>query len=192
MPTLNRFPLLGLWAREAARRLGHTDAEADTLGHAYAVLYALRAGIPARPVRYTDPRAAAAATAALAAPSAVTTLSFGGDEISVSRDGRGRLVGRVGGGPPQTPESYRYKVVGKFPAGYHDRLRDAFRAVLAGQDRARLASREVYRLYDRWKKDCAVGRLVDLDRLLRWCAERCPGAPAGAGPGPTARRHASA
>ena len=43
MPTLNRFPLLGLWAREAATRIGYTAPDADTIGHAYAVLYAIRA-----------------------------------------------------------------------------------------------------------------------------------------------------
>ena len=43
MPTLNRFPLLGLWAKGAARRLGYTKDESEALGHAYAVLYAIRA-----------------------------------------------------------------------------------------------------------------------------------------------------
>jgi hypothetical protein len=43
MPTLNRFPLLALWAKEAARRMGYTVAESEALGHAYAVLYAIRA-----------------------------------------------------------------------------------------------------------------------------------------------------
>src|SRR5205085_4280167 len=41
--TLNRFPLLGLWATEAARRAGYRRDEAEALGHAYAVLYAIRA-----------------------------------------------------------------------------------------------------------------------------------------------------
>jgi hypothetical protein len=43
MPTLNRFPILGLWAEEAARRIGYSKDEAESLGHAYAVLYAIRA-----------------------------------------------------------------------------------------------------------------------------------------------------
>ena len=30
----------------------------------------------------------------------------------------------------------------------------------------------VYDLYDEWKKQCGVGRLVDLDGLLRWVEER--------------------
>ena len=32
MPTLNRSPLLGLWAKEAARRLGYTKGESEALG----------------------------------------------------------------------------------------------------------------------------------------------------------------
>ena len=58
MPNLNRFPLLGLWAREAAHRLGYADHDADTLGHAYAVLYAIRANRPSRVVEYKDREAA--------------------------------------------------------------------------------------------------------------------------------------
>ena len=53
MPNLNRFPLLGLWAKEAARRIGHNDADAQTIGHAYAVLYAIRANSPDRACRHT-------------------------------------------------------------------------------------------------------------------------------------------
>src|SRR5689334_3062304 len=106
MPNLNRFPLLGLWAREAARRIGHDDAEADTLGHAYAVLYAIRANSPTRPVKYKDPAAAKAAEEALATPTDIERLEFAGDELQVSHNARGQLVGRVGNQLPQTPESY--------------------------------------------------------------------------------------
>lgn len=49
MPTLNRFPLLGLWAEEAARRLGYRKDGAESLGHAYSVLYAIRAQRVQRP-----------------------------------------------------------------------------------------------------------------------------------------------
>ncbi len=27
-------------------------------------------------------------------------------------------------------------------------------------------------LYDEWKKSCGAGRLVDLDKLIAWCAKR--------------------
>src|SRR5262249_50564644 len=127
MPTLNRFPLLGLWVREAAHRIGYSDAEADTLGHAYAVLYAIRANSPVRPARYKDEEAKAAADRVKAEDPAGETLEFGDDELEVCRTARGELVGRVGNAEPQTPQSYRYKVAGKFPAGWYDRLQRAFR-----------------------------------------------------------------
>jgi hypothetical protein len=174
MPKLNRFPLLGLWAREAAHRIGYSDAESDTLGHAYAVLYAIRANSPTRPVKYKDKAAAKAAEEALATPSDIERLKFAGDELQVSRNARGQLVGRVGDQLPQTPESYRYKVAGKFPAGYYDKVQTAFRAFLAKLPPDKLDSRLVYTLYDQWKKECGSARLVDLDKLITWCRDRKP------------------
>jgi hypothetical protein len=176
MVTLNRFPLLGLWAREAAHRLGYEDREADVLGHGYAVLYAIRANSPKKPAKYKDADAAKAAQEALASPAEITTLSFGGDDLQVSRNGRGELVGRVGDQLPQTPESYRYKVMRKFPAGYYERVQAAFRDFLAAIDPEKLDTRLVYTLYDQWKKACASGHSVDLDKLLAWCRERKPAA----------------
>jgi hypothetical protein len=178
MATLNRFPLLALWAREAARRLGYPEREADVIGHGYAVLYAIRANSPKKPVHYKDKDAARAAQEALASPTAseLETLSFGGDDLQVSRNGRGELVGRVGDQMPQTPESYRYKVMRKFPAGYYERVQAAFRDFLAAVDTDRLDSKMVYTLYDQWKKECASGGSVDLDRLIQWCHDRKPAA----------------
>ena len=176
--TLNRFPLLGLWAREAAVRIGHPEREADVLGHGYAVLYAIRANSPKKPVHYKDKDAARAAQEALASPTAndVELLSFGGDDLQVSRNGRGELVGRVGDQMPQTPESYRYKVMRKFPAGYYERVQSAFRDFFAAIDPGALDSKMVYALYDQWKKACASGHSVDLDRLIKWCRDRKPAA----------------
>ena len=151
MATLNRFPLLGLWAREAAHRIGYPDREADVLGHAYAVLYAIRANSPKKPGKYKDKEAAKAAEEALASPSEVETLSFGGDDLQVSRNGRGELVGRVGDQLPQTAESYRYKVMRKFPASYYERVQAAFRDFLSAFEQDKLDSRAVYDLYDQWK-----------------------------------------
>jgi hypothetical protein len=103
-------------------------------------------------------------------------LSFAGDELHVSRNGRGELVGRVGDQLPQTPESYRYKVMRKFPESYYQRVQAAFRDFLSAFDPKKLDSRMVYGLYDQWKKACASGRLVDLDRLIAWCHDRKPAA----------------
>jgi hypothetical protein len=174
MPSLNRFPLLGLWAREAALRVGYDEADADTLGHAYAVLYAIRANSPAKPVTYKDKEAAASVAKALADKTPAETVHFGGDELQVTRTPQGRLTGRVGNALPQTPQTYRYKVVGKFPAGWHEKLQAAFRSFFQALPPEQLDSKLLYTLYDQWKKACAAGRLVDLDRLLAWCKERKP------------------
>lgn len=178
--TLNRFPLLALWAREAAVRVGHPEREADVIGHGYAVLYAIRANSPKKVVHYKDEDAARAAKEALASPTAsdIEMLSFGGDDLQVSRNARGELVGRVGDQLPQTPESYRYKVMRKFPAGYYERLQSAFRDFLSAIEPEKLDTKLVYGLYDQWKKACASGRSVDLDRLLQWCRDRKPPAKA--------------
>ncbi len=164
MATLNRFPLLGLWAKGAARRLGYTRDEARALGHAYAVLYAIRArGKPRPDERPAEPPRAERKT------SATEELAFAGDRLDVVRDAEGRVRGRVGGAAPQTAASYAAAVARKFPPGYYEKLEEAFRRVLKAYPPRKVNSRLVYRLYDEWKKACGVGRLVDLDALLRWC-----------------------
>src|SRR5207237_65324 len=98
MTTLNRFPLLGLWAEEAARRLGYRKDEAESLGHAYAVLYAIRA---------RGPRKAAEGDAERTRPKKrvpTERLHFGGDDLDVTRDAERHVRGRVGGDRPQTAE----------------------------------------------------------------------------------------
>lgn len=186
MHTLNRFPLLALWAREAALRIGYPAAEADVLGHAYAVLYAIRANSPIRPGKYKDKAAEAAAQRVKDEAPEITTLEFGDDELQISRTSEGVLVGRVGNAEPQTPQSYRYKVVSKYPAGYYDRLQKAFHAYFEAFTPEKLNTKRIYGLYDQWKKQCAAGRLVDLDKLLEWCEKRKPVAePAPAGQSPS-------
>ncbi len=166
MPTLNRFPLLGLWAEEVARRLGYRAGEAQALGHAYAVLYAIRAQGRRKPRGETKPERRPAPKS--------ETLSFAGDELPVVRE-EGAVRGWVGHQAKQTPASYRADVEGKFPDGYYDRLRACFRRLLTTYRPAELDSRLTYDLYDAWKKACGVGRRVDLDRLLAWCEEHAAG-----------------
>jgi hypothetical protein len=172
MPNLNRFPLLGLWAKEAARRIGYADADAQTIGHAYAVLYAIRANSLVRPVAYKDKAAIASVEAAMSGPSEIELLEFGGDRLEITRGPEGRIVGRVGGQLPQTAETYRYKVQSKFPAGQYQKLEEAFRALLQSYPPEKLNSKLIYSLYDQWKKQCASGRMVDLDKLGKWCHDR--------------------
>jgi len=169
---LNRFPLLALWAKEAARRIGYTVAESEALGHAYAVLYAIRAG-------GTVHKKAAPAKAAAPAPPAPppAQIDFGGDKINVTHDAAGKVQGLVGGEGPQTAQSYRRAVIHKYPPGYYARLEEAFRLVLHTHKPSELNSRLLYDLYDNWKKSCGAGRLIDLDKLLAWCDKRTTGRP---------------
>jgi hypothetical protein len=172
--TLNRFPTLGLWAEEAARRLGYRKDEAESLGHAYAVLYAISAN--RRPAREH-----AAKGKAKAKPEhrrhAARQVQFGGDELDVTYAG-GHVRGKVGGGKAQTPATYEHAVEAKFPPGYYERLRRAFRRVLRTVPPRELRGRRVYVLDDEWTRACCVGRLVDLDRLLEWCEGRAAAASA--------------
>ena len=105
MPTLNRFPLLGLWAKEAARRAGYRKDEAESLGHAYAVLYAIRANRRPEPAKEHAEGHEHATRRRRPA-----TVHFGGDDLDVVHAADGHLRGRVGGEQPQTPASYRRSV----------------------------------------------------------------------------------
>lgn len=162
MPTLNRFPLLGLWAEEAARRAGYRRDEAESLGHAYAVLYAIRANRVRKPTEEKE-------KPAKPARKKVQHLHFGGDDLEVTYDAEGHVRGRVGGDRPQTPRTYRTSVRGKFPPGYYEKLQQAFHDVMKSIAPSRLQGKVVYDLYDTWKKECGVGKLVDLEELMRWC-----------------------
>jgi hypothetical protein len=175
MPTLNRFPLLGLWAEEAARRLGYTKAEAEALGHAYAVLYAIRA---AGKTRHAGSESEAPAAPHAEQPQAAPTeqLAFCGDNLDVIRDDHGKVQGLVGHGRPQTSASYHSNVQVKFPPGYYEKLQRSFRELLKKYPPRRVNSRLLYDLYDQWKKSCGAGRSVDLDKLLAWCKRRAAAA----------------
>jgi hypothetical protein len=162
MPTLNRFPLLGLWAEEAARRVGYPTDEAETLGHAYAVLYAIRKNRLERQGEKTEEKHEGRR------PARVQQLQFGGDDLDVIRVD-GKLCGLVGGARPQTPQTYHASIQKKFPPGYYEKLQHEFRSFFKAYPPRRLDSRLIYNIYDQWKKACAVGRFVDLDKLLAWC-----------------------
>ena len=101
MPTLNRFPFLGLRAREAARRIGYSAPDAEALGHAYAVLYAIRAN------KRPELSAAADGKPRTRSRREVDELRFAGDTLDVVYDDAGHMSGVVGGDRPQAPRSYR-------------------------------------------------------------------------------------
>lgn len=165
MPTLNRFPLLGLWAKEAARRVGYGIPDAEALGHAYAILYAIRKQRVVHPPTEKPPQTKASPT-----KRPTKQLEFAGDSLPVTET-KGRLHGLVGGGL-QTAQSYRASVKDKFPAGWYQKLQTAFRLLLKHYPPSQLDSRLVYDLYDHWKRACASGARVDLEQLVRWMHEQ--------------------
>lgn len=110
MPTLNRFPLLGLWAAESARRVGYSAGDAQALGHAYAVLYAIRAARPRVKKELTDRERAKRQPV-------VEKVELGGDHFEVRYAPDGKMEALVGHGVPQTAGSYKSAVQAKYPPG---------------------------------------------------------------------------
>ena len=57
--------------------------------------------------------------------------------------------------------AYGLEIARKFPKGYYDKLQSAFHDFFAGYTPEKLNTRQIYNLYDQWKKACAAGRMVD-------------------------------
>ena len=174
MTKLNRFPLLGLWARAAAERMGYSVDEAKIIGHAYAVLYAIRARGPKISSRkYRKSKKVKTVEYAIGGNDNIDKLKFCGDFLEMEFDEEFNIVkGLVGGGkPPQTPETYEKSIERKFPEDFHLRLYKKFSEFFESVSKMELDSKLVYDLYDRWKKECGVGRFVDLEKLEEWIDE---------------------
>ena len=177
MATLNRFPLWGLWNRVAAEVLEYEADEARCIGHAVAVLYAIRAqGGGYRGGKSSTKKGSIPAGAAT---KVLTTdeLAFGGDSLPCEMDEDGRVVKcLVGCKSPkdkaQTPSTYERDVEGKVPLELRQELTEAMQALLSTYSKMELSGRLIYRIYDQWKKECKAGRRVDLNNLLDWLRER--------------------
>jgi hypothetical protein len=172
MPTLNRFPLFGLWNRVAAELIGYDDDEARSIGHGVAVLYAIRARGGGKPKSRSD-----APSLLVGEPVAPDDLMFGGDPLPCEMDEDGRVLKcLVGAKTPkdaaQTPESYQQAVEEKIPEEYLERLRSAMNTLLATYSKPELNGRLLYDTYDDWKKAAGTGRRVDLDQLVTWLEEK--------------------
>ncbi len=171
MPSLNRFPLFGLWNRVAAGVLGFKEQESKCIGHGVAVLYAIRAQGGRRP-KLEGPKKSK--IAAGDGPVVLTTesVTFGDDDLPCRyEDGR---VSKcfVGCETPQdaaqTPASYDSNVDAKIPPEYIESLTTSMLALLVSYKRAELRGPILYTLYNDWKTACQAGRAVDLDQLMKW------------------------
>jgi len=178
--TLNRFPLFGLFAYRAALRLGYPDAAARLLGFSTALLYAifknkaqsLRTSVERDVEKKVSPEVRKELE-----KSKGRTVLFGGKEFAAVFDRRKNLAKTIVGHEVQTPDKYDTQVRDKFPAGWHDRLAEAFDRYLAQYDPEQVNSgNTLFELYRRWRDACKVGfNRVDLNELLEWLAEHSDG-----------------
>jgi hypothetical protein len=167
--TLNRFPLLGLFACRAARHMGYTDEEARLLGYSTALLYAIcKAKAAARKEKAQKNHPSPLPENVPAAKT--DTIQFGGQEFLVVHGNGKRLKQALVGHELHEPDAYDTEVKRKFPEGWHDRLGRAFDAYLASYDPDELnRANHLFDLYKPWRDENKVGfNRVDLDRLLDW------------------------
>ena len=131
-PTLNRFPLFGLFAHEAAKKMGYAEDDARLLGFSTALLYAIfKAKAQAKkekaePRRRNCPRRSRPRR---------RPLQFGGQEFQVIYGKGKRLKQTVVGHEVHDAEEYDSQIKAKFPEGWYDRLAKAFDKYLDGCDR---------------------------------------------------------
>lgn len=166
--TLNRFPLFGLFAYRAARRMGYGDKDAKLLGYSTAVLYAIfkaksqakkektkkevKKELPDEVKKKTD------------------TIIFGGKQYMVIYEKGKHLKQTVVGNELHWPTDYKAGVQAKFPEDWYDRLAKAFDKYLSNYNTDELnTGNTLFDLYKSWRDDCKVGfNRVDLERLLVW------------------------
>lgn len=169
MPTLNRFPLFGLFAYRAARHMGYGEDDARLLGYSTALLYAIfkaKAQAKEKPEKKKE------------LPEEIRhvkteTITFGGQEFTII-PGKGKHLGQtVVGHEAHDPEDYEAEVTAKFPQGWHDRLAKAFDKYLAAHDADALNEKNtLFDLYKAWRDQCKVGfNRVDLQKLVGWLKE---------------------
>ncbi len=171
-PTLNRFPLFGLFAHQAAKKMGYAEDDARLLGYSTALLYAIfKAKAQAK-------RAEKEPTKKKELPSEIAaktkTLQFGGQEFQVIYGKGKRLKQTVVGHEVHDAEEYDSQIKAKFPEGWYDRLARAFDKYLAAHDSEELnKGSALFDLYEAWRDGCKVGfNRVDLDKLAAWLEER--------------------
>jgi hypothetical protein len=164
--TLNRFPLFGLFAYRAAKKIGYPEEDARLLGFSTALLYAIfKAKSQAKkekPVKEKrEPREIEAKTA---------TIEFGGQEFTVVPGKGKRLKQTIVGHEVHDPDEYDTEVEAKFPDGWYERLAKAFDKFIDAHSPEEL--NHLFYLYKPWRDENKVGfNRVDLDKLLGWLKE---------------------
>ena len=166
--TLNRFPLFGLFAHQAARRTGYAEDDARLLGYSTALLYAIfKVKAQAKKETAEKKKELPKEIAAKTKP-----LQFGGQEFQVIYGKGKKLKQTVVGHELHDAEEYDSQIKAKFPEGWYDRLAKEFDKYLAAYDPAQL-DKGLFDLYKVWRDENKVGfNRVDLEKLAAWLGER--------------------
>jgi len=166
--TLNRFPLLGLFAHQAARHMGYPEDDARLLGFSTALLYAIFKAKAQAKKESAESKKKELPTEIAAK---TETLQFGGQEFQVIYGKGKRLKQTVVGHEVHDAEEYDSQIRAKFPEGWYDRLAKAFDKYLAAHDPDEL--NWLFDLYKAWRDENKVGfNRVDLEKLAAWLEER--------------------
>jgi hypothetical protein len=166
--TLNRFPLFGLFAYRAAKKLGYPEEDARLLGYSMALLYAIYKA-KAR-AKKEKPEKEKKEPPEEVKKAKTRTVEFGGQQFTVIPGTGKRLKQTVLGHEIYEPDDYDTEVKAKFPDGWHDRLAKAFDEYLAAHSPEELD--HLFDHYKAWRDENKVGfNRVDLEKLVGWLKE---------------------
>lgn len=172
-PTLNRFPLFGLFAHQAARQMGYPEDDARLLGYSTALLYAIFKAKAQKKREKTEEEPTKKKELPKEIVAKTKPLQFGGQDFQVIYGKGKRLKQTVVGHEVHDAEEYDSQIRAKFPDGWYERLANAFDKYLAAHDPDELNGGNVlFDLYKAWRDECKVGfNRVDLEKLLVWLEE---------------------
>jgi hypothetical protein len=169
--TLNRFPLFGLFAYRAARRMGYSDQDARLLGYSTALLYAIYKTKAQAKKKGKPERKETKEPSEEVKKAKTKAINFGGQEFTVIPGKGKRLKQTVVGNEVHDPGEYDNDVEAKFPEDWHDRLAKAFDEYLEGHSPEELD--HLFDLYKAWRDECKAGfNRVDLEKLVAWLKEQ--------------------
>jgi hypothetical protein len=169
--TINRAPVLTLWAAVVAERLGYDRDEAATLGRAVA---GLNAAAKARALGIARAREKPAAAGRSVEPAGATAVPLCGRMIPVVRTADGLRA--TSDGRPGDPRSVHRYLEKNFGDALES-VRDAMRGLARSRSKEELAE-EAFRLYEEFRPNVPRGTrgwgargVLDLARI-RTLAER--------------------
>ncbi len=166
-PTLNRFPLFGLFAYRAAKKLRYPEDDARLLGFSTALLYAI---FKAKSQAKREKPEKEKKELPKEIEAKMKTVEFGGQGFQVIPGKGKRFKQTIVGHEVHDPEEYDSQVEAKFTEGWHDRLAKAFDKYLEGYEPEDL--NHLFDLYKALRDENKVGfNRVDLEKLLVWLKE---------------------